>query len=328
MARLRTNLWQKFRRSWRTGLYKMHEHLKKRDQVREVTRELLQTFGTLQPKLEHLASTPLPDKSSIIQILDDLLEVIYPGYFGRKYVEVSNIEYHIGDLTDSIYARLTQEIYRSVRPKCERKKDDDCDHCWKIAEEQAIVFLRKLPNLRVRLSVDVQAAHDGDPAATSIDEVIFAYPAIFAITIFRLAHELHLQGIPLLPRIMTEHAHSVTGIDIHPGATIGSGFFIDHGTGVVIGETTIIGNGVKLYQGVTLGALSFAMDEEGRMIRGKKRHPTIGDDVVIYAGATILGGTTAIGRGCVIGGNVWLTRSVPPYSRVLISEPELVIDSK
>ena len=306
----------------------MHEHLKKRDQVREVTRELLQTFGALQPKLEHLAFTPLPDKSSIIQIVDDLLEVIYPGYFGRKYVEVSNIEYHIGDLTDSIYARLTQEIYRSVRPKCERKTVDDCDHCWKVAEEQAIIFLRKLPNLRVRLSVDVQAAHDGDPAATSIDEVIFAYPAIFAITIYRLAHELNLQGIPLLPRIMTEQAHSVTGIDIHPGATIGDGFFIDHGTGVVIGETTFIGNRVKLYQGVTLGALSFAMDEEGRMIRGKKRHPTIEDDVVIYAGATILGGETVICRGCVIGGNVWLTRSVPPYTRVLISEPELVIDSK
>ena len=306
----------------------MHEHLKKRDEVREVTRELLQTFGTLHPKLEHLASTPLPDKSSIIQIIDDLLGVIYPGYFGRKHVEASNIEYHIGDLTDSIYARLTQEIYRGVRPKCERKKDVDCDHCWKIAEEQAMVFLRKLPNLRARLSIDVQAAHDGDPAATSIDEVIFAYPAIFAITIYRLAHELHLQGIPLLPRIMTEHAHSVTGIDIHPGATIGDGFFIDHGTGVVIGETTFIGNRVKLYQGVTLGALSFAMDAEGRMIRGKKRHPTIEDDVVIYAGATILGGTTIIGRGCVIGGNVWLTRSVPPYSRVLISEPELVIDSK
>jgi serine O-acetyltransferase len=306
----------------------MHEHLKKRDQVREVTRELLQSFGALHPKLEHLAPTPLPDKSSIIQILDDLLEVIYPGYFGRKYVEVSNIEYHIGDLTDSIYSRLTQEIYRSVRTKCERKQEDNCDPCWKVAEEQAVVFLRKLPNLRVRLSVDVQAAHDGDPAATSIDEVIFAYPAIFAITIFRLAHELHSQGIPLLPRIMTEHAHSVTGIDIHPGATIGDGFFIDHGTGVVIGETTFIGNRVKLYQGVTLGALSFAMDEEGRMIRGKKRHPTIEEDVVIYAGATILGGQTIIGRGCVIGGNVWLTRSVPPFSRVIISEPELVIDSK
>jgi len=307
----------------------MHEHLKKRDQVREVTRDLMQTFGSLQPKLEHFATTPLPDKASVIKILDDLLEVIYPGYFGRKYVESANIEYYVGDLLDSIYARLTQEIYRSVRPDCRSGNASDvCEHCHGIAEEQGLVFLRSLPNLRTRLSNDVQAAFDGDPAAKSIDEVIFAYPAIFAITIYRLAHELNLQGIPLLPRIMTEHAHSVTGIDIHPGATIGAGFFIDHGTGVVIGETTNIGNRVKLYQGVTLGALSFAMDEEGRMVRGKKRHPTIEDDVVIYAGATILGGATVIGRGSVIGGNVWLTRSVPPYTRVIISEPELVIDSK
>ncbi len=305
----------------------MHEHLKKRDQVREITTDVIQTFGTVQPKLEHFATTPLPDKASVIKILDDLLEVIYPGYFGRKYVESSNIEYYVGDLLDSIYARLTQELYRSVRTECE-KAVDVCDHCHEVAEEQALLFLRGLPNLRCRLSDDVQAAFDGDPAAKSIDEVIFAYPAIFAITIFRLAHELNLQGIPLLPRIMTEHAHSVTGIDIHPGATIGSGFFIDHGTGVVIGETANIGNRVKLYQGVTLGALSFAMDEAGRMIRGKKRHPTIEDDVVIYAGATILGGSTVIGRGSVIGGNVWLTRSVQPFSRVIISEPELVIDSK
>jgi len=289
----------------------------------------MKTFGSLQPKLEHFATTPLPDKASVIKILDDLLEVIYPGYFGRKYVESANIEYYVGDLLDSIYARLTQEMYRSVRPDCGNNNASDvCDHCHAIAEEQALLFLRALPNLRGRLSEDVQAAFDGDPAAKSIDEVIFAYPAIFAITIYRLAHELNLQGIPLLPRIMTEYAHSVTGVDIHPGATIGAGFFIDHGTGVVIGETTNIGNRVKLYQGVTLGALSFAKDEEGRMVRGKKRHPTIEDDVVIYAGATILGGATVIGRGSVIGGNVWLTRSVPPYTKVIISEPELVIDSK
>jgi serine O-acetyltransferase len=305
----------------------MHEHLKNRDQVRDITRDIIQTFGSLQPKLEHLATTPLPDKAAIIRILDDLLEVIYPGYFGRKYVEKSNIEHYIGDLVDSIYVRLTQEIYRGVRPACD-SQTEFCGHCKETADDQALVFLRKLPELRKRLSRDVQAAYDGDPAAKSIDEVIFAYPAIFAITIFRVAHELNSQAIPLLPRNMTEYAHSVTGIDIHPGATVGTGFFIDHGTGVVIGETTIIGNHVKIYQGVTLGALSFAMDEEGRMIRDKKRHPTIEDDVVIYAGATILGGSTVIGTGSVIGGNVWLTRSVPPYTRVIISEPELVIDSK
>lgn len=305
----------------------MYDHFKKRDQVREITRDVLRTFGSLQPKLEHLASTTLPDRASVIQIVDDLLEVIYPGYFGRKYVEASNIEYHIGDLIDSIYARLTHEIYRSIRPNC-RSTSHDCEHCHELAEEESLALLRKVPELRSQLSVDVQAAFDGDPAAKSIDEVIFSYPAIFAITIYRIAHELNLQGIPLLPRIMTEHAHSVTGIDIHPGATIGRGFFIDHGTGVVIGETTVIGNNVKLYQGVTLGALSFAMDEEGRLVRGKKRHPTIEDDVVIYAGATILGGNTKIGRGCVIGGNVWLTRSVDAHTRVVISEPELVIDQK
>jgi serine O-acetyltransferase len=297
----------------------MLEHLKKRDQVRAITREVMETFGALQPKLEHFATTPLPDKGSVIKILEDLLEVTYPGYFGRKYVESSNIEYYVGDLLDSIYTRLTQEIYRSVRPSCQTTTEA-CDHCLGIGEEQSLIFLRKLPNLRRRLSEDVQAGYDGDPAAKSVDEVIFAYPAIYAITIYRLAHELNLQGISLLPRIMTEHAHSVTGIDIHPGATIGSGFFIDHGTGVVIGETTIIGNRVKLYQGVTLGALSFAMDEEGRMVRGKKRHPTIEDDVVIYAGATILGGSTVIGRGSVIGGNVWLTRSVPANTRVIDSK--------
>jgi serine O-acetyltransferase len=158
--------------------------------------------------------------------------------------------------------------------------------------------------------------------------VIFAYPAVYAISVYRIAHELRRNGVPLLPRIMTEHAHSRTGIDIHPGATIGQAFFIDHGTGVVIGETTLIGDRVKLYQGVTIGALSFARDTEGHVIRGKKRHPTIEDDVVVYSGATILGGDTVIGKGSVVGGNVWLTRSVPPHTRVIISEPELLIDSR
>jgi serine O-acetyltransferase len=182
--------------------------------------------------------------------------------------------------------------------------------------------------LRRQLAEDVQAGYDGDPAAKSTDEVIFAYPAIYAISVYRIAHELSNNGIPLLPRIMTEFAHSKTGIDIHPGARIGRGFFIDHGTGVVIGETTIIGDNVKVYQGVTIGAMSFAKDEEGQMVRGRKRHPTIEDNVVIYSGATILGGETIIGEGSIIGGNVWLTHSVPPGTRVIISEPELVIDPR
>ena len=288
--------------------------LRNRSAISAITREVLDTFGKLAPKLEHLAPTPLPDKALIIELLDDFLEVIYPGYFGRKFIETSHIEHHVTGLVDSIYERLAVEIYRSVRPGC-AEKTVVCTHCQETAEEQALTLLRKLPALRMRLSSDVQAAYDGDPAAKSVDEVIFAYPAIVAITIFRIAHELHVQGVPLLPRIMTEHAHSITGIDIHPGATIGSGFFIDHGTGVVIGETTVIGNHVKLYQGVTLGARSFAMDEEGQLIRGKKRHPTIEDNVVIYAGATILGGNTVIGEGSVIGGNVWLTHSIPANTK-------------
>ena len=292
----------------------MWDKLRNRSAISAITREILDTFGKLSPKLEHLAPTPLPDKALIIDLLEDFLEVIYPGYFGRKFIETSHIEHHVSGLVDSIYERLAVEIYRSVRPGC-KEAPPVCTHCQQVGEDEALSLLRKLPALRSKLSADVQAAYDGDPAAKSIDEVIFAYPAIVAITIFRIAHELYLQGIPLLPRIMTEHAHSVTGIDIHPGATIGSGFFIDHGTGVVIGETTVIGNHVKLYQGVTLGARSFAMDEEGQLIRGKKRHPTIEDDVVIYAGATILGGNTVIGRGSVVGGNVWLIHSIPPNTK-------------
>lgn len=305
----------------------MREHLKRRDEIRHIAEAILKTYGTLDPKLQHLDVTPLPDKDSVIQILDDILEVIYPGYYGRKHLEPSNIDFHIGDLLDSIYSRLTEEIYRSVRPACDLSRDL-CLHCHSIAEDQSLDLLQRIPELRRQLSEDVQAAYDGDPAAKSADEVIVAYPAIYTISVYRVAHELNRIGVPLLPRMMTEYAHSKTGIDIHPGARIGRGFFIDHGTGVVIGETTMIGDGVKLYQGVTIGALSFAKDEEGQVVRGKKRHPTIEDNVVIYAGATILGGETVIGEGSVVGGNVWLTRSVPPHTRVIISEPELVIDSK
>ncbi len=305
----------------------MREHLKKRGEIRSIARAILDTYGTLAPKLQHLDVAPLPDKSSIIQILDDILEVIYPGYHGEKHLEESNVDYHIGDLLDSIYSRLTEEIYRSVRPACELT-GNLCAHCYSIAEDQALDLLHRIPDLRRQLAEDVQAAYDGDPAAKSTNEVIFAYPAIYAISVYRVSHELNRVGVPLLPRIMTEHAHSRTGIDIHPGATVGKGFFIDHGTGVVIGETTLIGDRVKIYQGVTIGALSFAKDKEGQIVRGKKRHPTIEDDVVIYSGATILGGDTVIGKSSVIGGNVWLTRSVPPHTRVIISEPELVIDSK
>ena len=268
--------------------------------------------------------------TNVVQIIEILQEVIFPGYFGKKGLDSHSIKYHVGDSLETAYELLVVEIYRGIRHSCQLSQsvcESVCAHCEEIAETQTIKFLEKIPDLRHALATDVRAAYEGDPASRGYDEVIFSYPCIFAIMVFRLAHELHLQGVPLLPRMMTEFAHSKTGIDIHPGATIGKYFFIDHGTGVVIGETTEIGENVKLYQGVTLGALSFPRDESGRVIRGKKRHPTIEDEVVIYAGATVLGGATVIGKGSVVGGNVWLTHSVPPRSKVLISDPQLIVDT-
>ena len=298
----------------------MATDIRLKEALPEITEAVVATYTECN-RTSHLGHLPLPSREVTADILADLMDVLYPGYARRQNLHIGNVEYHVGDLVDGLHDKLTQQIARSLRHEyednpCGNGQDAGCPDFEAVAQQKTIEFLHRLPQLRTRLELDVQAAFEGDPAAKSIDEVIFAYPAIFAISIYRLAHELNRQQIPLLPRIMTEHAHSVTGIDIHPGATIGSGFFIDHGTGVVIGETTDIGNRVKLYQGVTLGALSFAKDEEGRMIRGKKRHPTIEDDVVIYAGATILGGSTVIGKGAVIGSNVWLTRSVPPYTKV------------
>jgi serine O-acetyltransferase len=198
-----------------------------------------------------------------------------------------------------------------------------CTFCSERGQKEALTLLKKLKDLRKILTEDVRAAYRGDPAAKSFDEIIFSYPGMMAITTYRLAHELHLQEVPLIPRMMAEYAHSLTGIDIHPGAVIGRRFFIDHGTGVVIGETCIIGDDARIYQGVTLGALSLPMEEKGDLLRKMKRHPTIEDHVTIYAGATILGGETVIGAGSVIGGNVWLTRSVPPGTTVMIEAPKL-----
>jgi serine O-acetyltransferase len=201
--------------------------------------------------------------------------------------------------------------------------DSLCVKCIQKGREEAVTFLEKLPWLRQMLAKDVRAHYDGDPASKSLDEIVFCYPGLYAIFVYRVAHELFLRQIPLMPRIMTEHAHSRTGIDIHPGATIGADFFIDHGTGVVVGETTEIGKRVRIYQGVTLGALSVPRESDGGIsLRGKKRHPTIEDDVTIYAQATILGGETVIGARCVIGGNVWLTSSIPPDTTVLIKPPQ------
>jgi serine O-acetyltransferase len=249
--------------------------------------------------------------------------LLFPGYFSNgKPLDGNQLEYAIGVEVTRLFEILSEAIALSIRHDCQRYQLV-CSHCQERAQRETIRFLEQVSEIRKTLTTDVQAAYDGDPAAKNIDEVVLSYPGVLAVTIHRIAHQLWLQEIPLLPRMMSEYAHSVTGIDIHPGATIGKSFFIDHGTGVVIGETATIGQRVRIYQGVTLGALSLPK-EEVEQLRYAKRHPTIEDDVTIYAGATILGGETVIGAGCVIGGSVWLTRSVPPGTKVFIAPPKLV----
>ncbi|MBX6378527.1 MAG: serine acetyltransferase [Clostridia bacterium] len=258
--------------------------------------------------------TVFPSRKEVIRLIRDFQRVLFYRHHGEPPGGTSGPA-HLAELLGRLYWRLSAQIHRSTPHTC--PSNEQACPAFAAACRQAEILLEKLPALQRTLALDIRAAYEGDPAAKSHDEVVLAYPGLFAVAVYRVAHELHLQGVPLIPRMMTEYAHSVTGIDIHPGARIGHSFFIDHGTGVVIGETTEIGDHVKLYQGVTLGALSFPRDEVGNLVRHQKRHPTIEDDVVIYAGATILGGQTVVGRGSVIGGNVWLTESVPPYSKVL-----------
>ncbi len=269
----------------------------------------------------HLVTAMVPSRESVIEVLEDLKCLLFPAYLCPEEFDPISLPYRIGNLVNHIFEKLASQISRSIRHEC-RRLNSLCTRCLERGQKESLAFLRKIPTLRINLAKDVQAAYDGDPAAKSLDEIIFSYPGLAAIATYRLAHELQIQGVPLLPRIMTEQAHSVTGIDIHPGARIGEYFFIDHGTGVVIGETTEIGDRVKIYQGVTLGALSFPKDSEGKIIRGRKRHPTIQDDVTIYSNATILG-PVVIGARSVIGGNTWITREVPPDTVVAIETPRL-----
>ncbi len=288
----------------------------------QLAQQLLQTYQEVA-SINHLGQHPLPNYDAVEQIVQDLKEVIYPGYRRREGLHFGNVLFYVGDLLEQLHDRLVQQIARALRH--EDRTPDPQNPVDYEAKAQAITleFLEQLPELRKVLALDVQAAYDGDPAAKGLDEIILSYPGVEAVTVYRLAHLLHELGVPLIPRMMTEWAHSRTGIDIHPGAKIGHHFFIDHGTGVVIGETCEIGNHVKLYQGVTLGALSFPTDAEGKLIRGQKRHPTIEDRVVIYANATILGGHTVIGHDSVIGSSVWLTRSVEPHTTVVLEAPRL-----
>ena len=264
----------------------------------------------------------LPVRGQILHVLDLLFEVLFPGHTGSKAVTRSNVKYVVGDLLSQVYAELTDQIQRAYQYQC---RIDNCGHCdcQTMAEKVTGDLLAELPRIRQQLKGDVRAAFEGDPAAKSYEEIVMSYPCITAIATYRIGHELYIRQVPLIPRIMSECAHARTGIDIHPGAQIGRDFFIDHGTGVVIGETSVIGNNVKIYQGTTLGALSFRKDERGRIIKGGKRHPTIEDNVTIYAEATILGDVT-IGKGAVIGGNTWIKESVPPGVTVSSPHPDLV----
>jgi serine O-acetyltransferase len=266
----------------------------------------------------------VPSDESVTEILSLFRGALFVGYFGKQNIPDWELESHLHVIMSELFDVLSTQIAKSLRHECDGRHEL-CDNCLARGEEQALTLIRRIPEIRKMLEEDVQAAVDGDPAAKSFDEVIFSYPGLKAIMVHRIAHELYLQGVPLLPRIMSEYAHTVTGIDIHPGARIGARFFIDHGTGVVVGETTVIGSDVKIYQGVTLGALSFPKDDRGNLLRGLKRHPTIEDGVTIYAGATVLGGDTVIGKGSTIGGNVWITHSVAAGTRVVIEPPELLI---
>ena len=266
-----------------------------------------------------------PSRNNIIGLIKQLRNLFFPGYFADRNFSITNAQYFIGNLMHDIYTELVKQVDFAI---CYSKSSDtECEKCPKsgnmaLAHSIADEFMAKLPALQQQIMNDVEAGFNGDPAAKSLQDVIISYPGVFAVFVYRLAHELCVEHVPYIPRIMTEYAHSLTGMDINPGAIIGRNFFVDHGTGLVIGETTEIGDNVKLYQGVTLGALS---TRKGQLLRDKKRHPTIENDVTIYSGATILGGNTVIGAHSVIGGNTFLTSSVPPYSKVSIKAPDLTI---
>ena len=256
-----------------------------------------------------------PDKDVVVELIGKLRRIIFPGYFRDKNYHIYNAKHNLSMLIEDVMFNLSQQIMLVLRGSGMEDGDAETQ-----AQQLCIAFFERIPQIRAMVQTDLQASYDGDPAATGMDEIIYSYPGLFAITVYRLAHVLYELKVPMIPRMMTEHAHSVTGIDIHPGATVGNYFFIDHGTGIVIGETTVIGENVKIYQGVTLGALS---TRGGQSLRGVRRHPTLEDNVTIYAGASILGGETVIGQGCVIGSNAFITKSIAPGTTVSIKNQEL-----
>lgn len=285
--------------------------------IEEVARHL--STEEVLSTIYHRGATdvPMPSSSILASVMEKLRTVLFPGYFGDPKMKDSYLQYHIGSLLDEIYRAMREQIRRGYCFHCEIEAptEKQCTGCHAQAEKTARNLILQLPAVRHLLSTDAQAAFQGDPAGQSVGETIFCYPSLRALTHYRVAHELYSMEIPLIPRIITELAHSETGIDIHPGAEIDERFFIDHGTGVVIGETSVIGKNVRLYQGVTLGARSFPLDENGKPVKGIKRHPILEDDVIIYSGATLLG-RIRVGKAAVIGGNVWITKDVPAGSTV------------
>ena len=301
----------------------------KKEKLRHLTRKLVNSYEK-KKGINQIDGLNLPNSDNIVDIIHDFFKIIFPGFVGAESITSTGVAYYVGNLLEGLFDKLFFQVNRALDYQCPMKSDKSCRacDCESMAYSITVKMLEEVPRIRELLKEDVKAAFEGDPAAKSYDEVIVSYPYIKAITVHRIAHILYLNNVPLIPRIMGEWAHKETGIDIHPGARIGHAFFIDHGTGVVIGETTDIGKNVKLYQGVTLGALSFPRDEKGNIIKGAKRHPTLEDDVTVYANATILGGDTVIGKGSVIGGNTWITASVKHGTAVTLAKPELVIRKK
>jgi serine O-acetyltransferase len=301
-----------------TGRETMSEHRKALpDAIKKV-------MDSLEDKtcFAHIGDEPIHFTTSVREMIDKFREILFPGYFSSEKVDGANLPYHMGQAISQLYDIISEQVIHVLRHDCLRY-DLACAECEPRGNEVALKVINTIPFLRRCLAEDVRGAYDGDPAAKSHDEVIFSYPGLYAITVYRIANILYKLKVPQLPRIMSEYAHSLTGIDIHPGATIGRRFVIDHGTGIVIGETSIIGNNVRVYQNVTIGALSLPPGA-GEKLRGAKRHPTIEDDVIVYSGATILGGETVIGARSVVGGNVWLTESIPADTKVFIETPRLI----
>jgi serine O-acetyltransferase len=292
-----------------------------RDEIPAIVDALVRSCD-LPETFDHVGLEPLPSKEAVTEITKTACGLLFPGFFSRSRIDRVNLGYYFGQALTAFFEALSDQITFALRHEC-RRRSLSCMACDEQGKEIAVNLLKEFPKLREMLALDVRAAQEGDPAAKSCDEIIFSYPGLFAVAVHRMANKLLAQGTPLIPRMMSEFAHSVTGIDIHPGATIGESFFIDHGTGVVIGETTVIGKRVRIYQGVTLGALSLSKDDVERL-RTVKRHPTLEDDVIVYSGATILGGDTVIGARSVIGGSVWVTTSTPPDTKVFTKKPELI----